>query len=342
MPPGFGLRQPSGALERGILWKGNDAHFQEPSISERNAVPTRRDRSPRRCRASANPFRAMIPLPAKNPEVTHHFSAFTLLELLAVIAILGIIGALMVPALKNFGKSDASLTAAQQILRDVARARQLALADRTTVYMVFVPMNFWTNTTWLNSLATQDPALMTAVSNLCDKQLSGYAFVADGALGDQPGNHQWHYLSSSWQKLPEGNFIADWKFAYPSTNSFTDPFIQANWFKIASFNYTNNIPFPTELATNAAQPWPSLPYIAFNYLGQLVQYSDQDYSGSGVDIPLDKGSILPAINPSTKAFVFNTAQIIETPQGNSTNVQYNILHIDPLTGRGTLLFHQIQ
>ena len=75
--------------------------------------------------------------------------------------------------------------------------------------MVFVPTNFWggmnTNIPPLNT------AQFTALINLCDKQLSGYTFVAHGAVGDQPGQHAWHYLEP-WQSLPDGSFIAPWKF----------------------------------------------------------------------------------------------------------------------------------
>lgn len=73
-------------------------------------------------------------------------NAFTLLELLVVIAIMGILAALTVPVLKNFGKSDATLGAARQLLDDVARARQLAISDRTTIYMLFIATNFFTGT----------------------------------------------------------------------------------------------------------------------------------------------------------------------------------------------------
>ena len=45
---------------------------------------------------------------------------------------------------KNLGKSNAALSASRQMLDAVGRARQLAIANHTTVYMVFVPANFWT------------------------------------------------------------------------------------------------------------------------------------------------------------------------------------------------------
>src|ERR1700742_1178726 len=69
--------------------------------------------------------------------------AFTLIELLTVIAIIGILAALLSPVLKNFSKPDVTVAATRQMLDAVGRARQLAISDRTTVFMVFVHSNFW-------------------------------------------------------------------------------------------------------------------------------------------------------------------------------------------------------
>jgi prepilin-type N-terminal cleavage/methylation domain-containing protein len=87
-------------------------------------------------------------------------TAFTLIELLVVIAILGIMAGLTVPVLKNFAKSDATLGASRQLLDGVARARQLAISQRTTVYMVFVPQNFWTP--WLPPRKPPSPIWRTS------------------------------------------------------------------------------------------------------------------------------------------------------------------------------------
>ena len=253
--------------------------------------------------------------------------------MLVVLAIMGILAALAVPALKNFGHSDAMIAATQQMLNGVGRARQLAMSQRTTVYMVFVPTNFWVNM----SPAQQ---AMPVTTNLCGDQLTSYTFVAYGAVGDQPGQHQWHYLTP-WETLPEGTFIAQWKF--PPTSqpfsiatpfNFHDPIDPSKTFSVYQFDYTNSIPFPTE--TNQINLNLYLPYIAFNYLGQLVSSgNDNDFAGNGEDIPLARGSVSPAIDPTTRAFVFGSPQVAEVPAGNSTNA-YNIIHIDPLTGRATL------
>jgi prepilin-type N-terminal cleavage/methylation domain-containing protein len=279
---------------------------------------------------------------------------FTLIELLVVIAILGILAALGVPALKNIGKSNVQVSAARQLLDDVGRARQLAMANRTTVYMVFVPTNFWTtaygtgpfNSAWFNSLALTAQADAT---NNCDQQLCGYTFVAYGAVGDQPGRHQWHYLAP-WQTLPEGTFIAMRKFyQLPWPNlpfNISDP-ITGKVYPIYGFNTTNTIPFPTETNTVSTIPSPKppnslpwLPYIAFNYLGQLT-FDGTTPATRDEFIPLAHGT-LADMTDVNKKLQFAAPTVQETPPGNSTNLSYNIVHVDALTGRAVLEFHKIQ
>src|SRR6266446_9375231 len=88
---------------------------------------------------------------AAGSRITHHASripAFTLIELLVVISIVGLLAGLAVPVVNNF-KPNVVAGATRQLLDDVARARQYAISQRNTVFMVFVPTNFWMDDAYL-------------------------------------------------------------------------------------------------------------------------------------------------------------------------------------------------
>ena len=263
-----------------------------------------------------------------------------MVELLVVISILGLLAALSVPALKNLGKSNIAVSATRQLLDGFGRARQLAISQRTTVYMVFVPANFWYvagnfPNTWWNNLSLAD---RTMVTNLVENQLTGYNFLSLGALGDQPGRHQWKYLSD-WQSLPQNNFIAAWKYQ----SRFAAPVSVNGTYSVLGFSSAANFfPFPT---TNApVSPCPTLPFIAFNYLGQLTT-NGVDPSYVDEYIPLAQGSVGFGYNGTTKTptlTAITPADIIETPANNSVNSMFNLVHIDALTGRARLEFQKVQ
>jgi prepilin-type N-terminal cleavage/methylation domain-containing protein len=258
-------------------------------------------------------------------------SAFTLLELLVVIAILGILAAISAPTLNSF-KPNVIGAASLQLLADIGRARQLAIINRTTVYMVFVPTNFFDAA----GPYTRLPVTSTAggaserdkADKLLDKQLIAYNYVSLRSLGEQPGVITPRYLSS-WKTLPEGTFISLQKFApRNATALFITNQVTQRVFRVNRFPSTNNIPFPSEMTAlyPAAQPYVELPYIGFNYLGQLV-------SGQDEVIPLGRGNLSfgkdAAKNPTKRL-----PTLVETPPGNTTNSSFNLIYIDWLTGRG--------
>ena len=255
-------------------------------------------------------------------------AAFTLLELLVVIAIMGILAAIAVPTFKNISKGHATASASRQMLDDIARARQLAIAHRTTVYMVFVPLNFWNNAYFGNATPFSSLPLTNQIQSrtLLDRQAAAYTFISLRSVGDQPGRNTMQYLSP-WRTLPDGTFIMTKKFADRDNpaNSFTitDP-VSNDSFLIEPFPINNVFRFPSEEALLTGLRFP---YIAFNYLGQLESPRDEY-------IPLARGNV------SGKSFT-DTSTATENPPGNSTNT-YTLVHIDRITGRARIEQSQIR
>jgi type II secretory pathway pseudopilin PulG len=278
--------------------------------------------------ASATPAADNGPRNTQHP--TRNTSlAYTLLELLTVITIMGLIAALAAPTLRAL-RPNAKVAATRDLLDAVGRARQLAISQRTTVYMVFLSTNFWSDSA-TSKWSTDD---WKAVTNLCDKQLTSYAYVTLRSVGDQPGAHNPTYLSS-WRTLPQGAYIPPGKFGWPAlrivlTNTALGGLM------IPYFNTTNTIPFPLE--TDRPGPYVHLPYIAFDGMGQLVS----GLPGQPEIIPVSEGTVSYARDPITKAPLAGLPPTVNELPPRNTFENYSLVYIDRLTGRARVERRKVQ
>lgn len=273
-------------------------------------------------------------------------AAFTLIELLTVIAIVGILAALLGPSLTHFRKGDAIVAASRQMLDDVARARQLAIANRTTVYMVFIPQNITTLPQWATLGAPITAS--TTVTQMYNAQLRGYVLMTLRNVGDQPGRNNPRHLSDV-TILPDGAFFGTNKFV-PPNQTFDIYGGPPSGYTTYGFLVSSNLPFPLVGAmTNNNYPLGlshvRVPYIAFNYLGQLVdEYDTPLYQTARGDeyIPLAQGTIVEPHDPTTRVPKPGVTSVAENPVGNSTNISYNLIHIDAVTGRARLEHEEVK
>jgi prepilin-type N-terminal cleavage/methylation domain-containing protein len=275
--------------------------------------------------------------------------AFTLVELMVVLAIMGVLSVLLAPTLASYRKDEAMTAATRQVLDDAGRARQMAISERTTVYMVFVPTNFWKQPGWVSVPASIRNSM--TVTQLYAAQWSGYAMFSLRGVGDQPGETFARDLMRV-KTLPTGTFFSPLKFPggpqsapqyqYGSGTSVA-PLKIGNDIEVYSFLTTTSVPFPTSdmLATSSPAGFVDLPYIAFNYLGQLVG-PDGKVLPYDENIPLARGTIsywrdsttgLPVQPAVGKPAI---ADVTEIPAGNDISTSYNVIHVDRLTGRARL------
>ncbi len=294
-----------------------------------------RQRKPRRTSAErmmTAGFRVERRIFPMHPE--RSLSAFTLLELIVVIAIIGFIAALALPHVPGIGQANSMTTATRQLLDDVAYARQRAMVNRSTVYMVFLPPMFWTNSYYQNPPQGYQIPSGSQVTNLIAHQYAAYALVSLSSVGDQPGRHYPRFITD-WKTLPSGVFIAPFEFNLPSydyTNLYTTNTLSGVIYDNVVYGWrTNYFTFPSLSGPNTQIP---LPYIAFTPQGSLTTQFTNQY------IALARGSILYPTDTNGIP-LYQPPIVSENPPNNDAN-NPNLIQIDWLTARATLVQNQFQ
>ena len=253
--------------------------------------------------------------PASGPHLPAFPTAgFTILELLIVIAIIGFLAAVALPSLKGITKSNVMVNATRQLVDDLAYARQLALKERTTVHVIFVPRDV--DLLQPNPASERDQRVWT---NLFASQFSGYAIFAERTVGDQPGQAHHRYLTQ-WKTLPEGVLIDPGEFADWSGKDWNDSLASGT---NTPFKF-GNLHFPT-----AAGFTQRVAHVTFDPSGSLVVQNGNGDRLIGQDetIRLVRGSIFYQRNTDGTLAEFDA----RVPAGEYDTT--NQIRIAGLTGR---------
>lgn len=254
--------------------------------------------------------------------------AFTLIEMLVVIGIIAALAVSAVPAIRSLSQSNTLASGSRQILDELALARQMALSERRTVYVVLVPPSMREHHQTIEQQVTDSTRrqqMLRQFTNLVSGQYTAYALFTKRTVGDQPGRQTPRYLNGGWKRLPDGMFFA--------TNRFGD--LGRAWTNVANLqlNATSRVlpygwfPFPA-----ADSPELRLPYVAFDPSGRLVYDEQLKSTPPDAALALTRGSIFYAKDNAGKYLLGSEPDVVATPRTNRIDVLVN-----RLTGRAHVL-----
>ncbi len=296
---------------------------------------------------------------------------FSLVELLVVLAIVGLIASISLPALKGLGKSNSLTSTQRQLLDDLGLARQLAMKNRSTVYMVFVPGYIWQHANTAMTVAgnKEGEIVKRAFLSAAAGPYSSYALLARRRVGDQPGSEHWQYLTE-WKSLPDGYVFPKAMFDRTSAEAYAAAFSDPT-------NYVSLLPI-TPLPVAVAFPNKNspirldfkMPYIAFDGFGRVEAGGTPQFSSAGHKITgapfggdfvitFTSGSVFLPRDANGNLIIPGTAgtetelDLVETPGPKritgvppAQNINYayvpNRIVISSLTGRARILKPRIQ
>lgn len=252
--------------------------------------------------------------------------AFTLLEMLVVLVIIAIIAALALPHMRGPTESVAINAACRQLVQDLTYARNKAIAQRSTVAVVFLSPDIW------------DPALLSSpnlpaneiaeIKRLQAGVFTHYAIYQYRKVGEQPGTRETGGYITEWKSLPDKTFIDP------------DEFNKTSFFRVRDvpkFRFPFSSSQPAQIGTRG------LPYIAFDAEGRCIVI-ERDETGAG---SIDGGDRFLAVARGAISFtretdgsvLQNNFEAQQVPPFNATN---NIIQVDVLTGRAKRLELQLQ